>query len=85
VKKEELAQDLKEQLGKGADFAELARQHSTCPSKSKGGSLGTFREGQMVREFNDAVFDNAVPTGTVLGPVKTQFGHHLILVASRDA
>jgi len=39
----------------------------------------------MVKEFNAAVFDDAVPTGQVLGPVKTQFGHHLILVASRDA
>lgn len=57
VKTEEQANDLKAQLADGADFAELAREHSTCPSGKKGGSLGTFSPGQMVKEFNDVVFN----------------------------
>ena len=52
------------------------------PSKSKGGSLGTFKPGQMVKEFNEAVFEG--PVGTIQGPVKTSFGWHLILVTDQD-
>jgi peptidyl-prolyl cis-trans isomerase C len=83
VSDEALAKDLLTQIQGGADFAELARKHSSCPSKAKGGSLGTFKPGQMVPEFNDAVFSKA-NVGEVYGPVKTQFGHHLILVTARN-
>ena len=62
-------------------FAREAGKYSECPSKSKGGSLGTFKPGQMVKEFNDAVFNG--PVGVIQGPVKTQFGYHLILVTDR--
>ena len=64
------------------DFAELARQHSTCPSGARGGDLGEFSPGQMVREFNDVCFNEEV--GVVHGPVKTQFGYHLIEVTKRE-
>ena len=66
----------------GADFAELAKQHSQCPSGQQGGDLGTFGPGQMVREFDDVVFHKEV--GSVHGPVKTQFGYHLVQVFYRD-
>jgi len=76
------AEDLKKQIQEGADFAELARANSTCPSGARGGDLGEFSPGQMVREFNDVCFNEAV--GVVHGPVKTQFGYHLIEVTKRS-
>ena len=72
---------LKEQLSQGADFAALAQEHSQCPSGAQGGELGTFGPGQMVREFDEVVF--SAPVGEVQGPVKTQFGFHLVEVTSR--
>jgi parvulin-like peptidyl-prolyl isomerase len=77
--KEQAAQEiqaLKAQIDAGADFAELARQHSDCPSRSKGGDLGAFGRGQMVGPFEDATFGMAV--GATSGVVETQFGYHLI-------
>jgi len=82
VPTEEQANDLKRQIEDGADFGEIARQFSTCPSGSGGGDLGEFRPGQMVREFNDVCFNDEV--GVVHGPVKTQFGWHLIEVTKRS-
>ena len=73
--------DLKKQIEEGADFAELAKAHSTCPSGAQGGALGTFGPGQMVREFDEVVF--SAPVGEVQGPVKTQFGYHLVEVTHR--
>ncbi len=73
--------DLKKQIDGGADFAELAKEHSTCPSGAKGGALGTFGPGQMVKEFDEVVF--SAPIGEVQGPVKTQFGYHLLEVTHR--
>jgi len=87
VKDPSLAQSLLERLQDGPQdnledrFAREAGNYSECPSKSKGGSLGTFKPGQMVKEFNDAVFNG--PVGVIQGPVKTQFGYHLILVTDR--
>jgi peptidyl-prolyl cis-trans isomerase C len=78
----EAAEDLKKQIAAGADFAELARANSTCPSSAQGGELGEFSPGQMVKEFNDVCFNEAV--GVVHGPVKTQFGYHLIEVTKRS-
>jgi len=74
---------LKNQIEAGADFAVVARDNSTCPSGRQGGSLGEFGPGQMVKEFDEVVFTGEV--GKVLGPVKTQFGYHLIEVTSRTA
>ena len=75
------AEDIKKQIAEGADFAEMARQHSTCPSGRQGGDLGEFSPGQMVAAFNDVCFNDEV--GVVHGPVETQFGFHLIEVTNR--
>jgi len=73
---------LKQEIADGAMFAEVARKHSTCPSGAQGGDLGEFGPGQMVKEFDQVVF--SAPINEVQGPVKTQFGYHLIKVTSRD-
>ncbi|HVX15718.1 MAG TPA: peptidylprolyl isomerase [Pirellulales bacterium] len=82
VKTKEACDDLKTQIEAGADFADLARQHSQCPSGKQGGDLGEFRPGQMVPEFDRVVFGTC-PVGAVQGPVKTQFGWHLVEVTNR--
>ncbi len=81
VPTEDQANDLKQQIADGADFADLARQYSKCPSGARGGDLGEFSPGQMVKEFNDVCFNDEV--GVVHGPVQTQFGYHLIEVTKR--
>jgi peptidyl-prolyl cis-trans isomerase C len=82
VKTQAEAEKLKQQLAKGADFSKLAKQHSTCPSGKKGGDLGEFRKGQMVKAFDDVVFKQ--PILEVHGPIKTQFGFHLIKTLYRS-
>ena len=82
VETEQQCNDLKQQIQDGADFADVAKQHSKCPSGSTGGDLGTFGPGQMVKEFDEVVF--SAPINEVQGPVKTQFGYHLIDVVARD-
>jgi peptidyl-prolyl cis-trans isomerase C len=82
VDTEEQCVDLKNQIADGADFANVAREHSQCPSGRRGGELGTFGRGQMVKEFEDVVFSADV--GVVQGPVQTQFGYHLIEVTERN-
>ncbi|NND64951.1 MAG: peptidylprolyl isomerase [Gammaproteobacteria bacterium] len=81
VKDENQCNELKTQIENGADFGELAKQHSTCPSSKEGGSLGEFGPGQMVKEFDEVVF--SADLNTVQGPVKTQFGYHLLEVTNR--
>ena len=67
-------------------FSDAAKQFSTCPSAARGGDLGTFKKGAMVPEFDAVCFDEAVPLGqAVVGPVKTQFGNHLIQVVERSS
>jgi peptidyl-prolyl cis-trans isomerase C len=73
---------LKTQIEAGVDFADIAGQHSLCPSGSRGGDLGEFSPGMMVKEFDDIVFNEVV--GKVHGPVQTQFGYHLIEITRRD-
>ena len=73
--------DLKTQIEGGADFAALAQAHSSCPSGRDGGDLGEFGPGMMVPEFDAVVF--SAPVGAVQGPVKTQFGYHLLEVTTR--
>ena len=63
-------------------FEDAAKKHSTCPSGQKGGDLGEFGRGQMVKEFEDATFSAEI--GKIVGPVKTQFGYHLIKVEKRS-
>ena len=81
VKTEQACDDLKKKIEGGADFAQMAKEHSDCPSGKQGGDLGEFSPGQMVREFDDVVFNAEV--GKVHGPVKTQFGYHLIEITNR--
>lgn len=83
VSTEEACNELKKQIESGADFAAVAKEHSQCPSGGRGGDLGEFRPGQMVKEFDDVVFQAEV--GPVHGPVKTQFGYHLIEITNRTA
>ncbi len=81
VANEALCNDLKSQIAAGASFAELAKQHSQCPSGRSGGALGEFGRGQMVPEFDTVVF--SAPVNEVQGPVRTQFGYHLLEVTAR--
>ncbi|MEH6446310.1 MAG: peptidylprolyl isomerase [Oceanospirillaceae bacterium] len=64
------------QLAKGASFSQMAKKYSTCPSAKKGGDLGEFKEGMMVKAFDKVVFRQALLK--VHGPIKTKFGYHLI-------
>jgi peptidyl-prolyl cis-trans isomerase C len=81
VDTEQACADLKVEIEQGAEFADMAKRHSTCPSSDRGGDLGEFSPGMMVPEFDQVVFSAAV--GEVQGPVKTQFGYHLIEVTKR--
>ena len=81
VATEQECTDLKQKIADGEDFADVAKEHSTCPSGREGGKLGEFSPGMMVPEFDKVVFSADV--GTVQGPVKTQFGYHLLEVTSR--
>ena len=82
VDTEEKCLELKTQIEAGADFADVAKEHSNCPSKAQGGDLGSFGPGQMVPEFDKVVF--SADLNTVQGPVKTQFGYHLLEVTERS-
>lgn len=81
VASEDQANDLKRQITDGADFGDVAKQHSSCPSSANGGDLGQFGPGQMVPEFDEVIWKESV--GDVHGPVKTAFGYHLIEIVSR--
>jgi len=80
VDTEEKCEKLKQEIADGADFADIAKEHSNCPSGKQGGDLGEFGPGQMVREFDEVVFSGEV--NVVHGPVKTQFGYHLLKITS---
>ncbi|MFL2546452.1 MAG: peptidylprolyl isomerase [Candidatus Rariloculaceae bacterium] len=81
VDNEALCEELKTKIVDGADFGDVAREHSTCPSSGRGGDLGSFGPGQMVKEFDTVVF--SANLNEVQGPVQTQFGYHLLEVTSR--
>ena len=82
VQTEEECNELKDRINAGEDFADIAKGHSSCPSKAQGGDLGQFGPGMMVKEFDEVVFSAAV--NSLQGPVKTQFGYHLLEVTSRE-
>ncbi len=82
VKTEAEASALKKRLASGEAFDLLAKKHSICPSAKRGGDLGEVRPGQMVRAVDQVIFKK--PIREVHGPVKTQFGYHLIQVFYRE-
>ncbi len=82
VKSKDEADKLKQQLAKGANFQQLAKKYSICPSKKRGGDLGEFNRGDMVKAFDDVVFKK--PLFEVHGPIKTKFGYHLIKTVYRS-
>jgi len=84
VESEDQANELKQKIEQGEDFGELAKAHSKCPSGQGGGDLGTFKQGDMVPEFDHVVFGD-LPIGEVSEPVKTQFGFHLLEVQARQS
>ena len=81
VDSEEECLKLKNEIEADTEFAESAKKHSKCPSGAEGGGLGEFNPGQMVPEFDAVVFNEEI--GKVHGPIKTQFGYHLIEITSR--
>jgi peptidyl-prolyl cis-trans isomerase C len=83
AEKKAKADGLRKQLVDGADFAKLAKENSDCPSKDRGGDLGSFQRGQMVKAFEDAAFSQET---NAIGPVvETMFGYHIIQVKERKA
>lgn len=81
VATQEQCEELKNKILAGESFADVAKQFSSCPSSREGGDLGEFGPGMMVREFDEVVFSAEV--NKVHGPVKTQFGYHLLEITSR--
>ncbi|SDH55837.1 peptidylprolyl isomerase/foldase protein PrsA [Alteribacillus persepolensis] len=82
VEEKETAEDLLNELENGADFAELAQEHSTDPgSASQGGDLNSFTRGQMVEEFDEAAF--SMEPGEISDPVQTDYGYHIIEVTDK--
>jgi peptidyl-prolyl cis-trans isomerase C len=81
VKDRPLAEDILKRLKQGGQFESLARQHSTCPSKSSGGDLGWFGPGKMVAAFESAV--KRLSPGSIGDVVQTQFGYHIIKCTGR--
>ncbi len=82
VDTEQQCESIRQEIAGGADFEEMAKTHSSCPSGKEGGALGEFSPGQMVPEFDKVVFNEEV--GVVHGPIKTQFGYHLVEITSRS-
>ncbi len=82
VDTQEQAVKVADEIASGKSFEDAAREYSTCPSKEQGGDLGSFTRGQMVPEFEKAAFEGELHT--VIGPVKTQFGYHLIRVEDKQ-
>ncbi len=82
VDSESKCQTLIDEIKAGADFGDVAKANSSCPSSRDGGSLGSFGRGQMVPEFDTACFEG--PVGEVQGPIKTDFGYHIVEVTARS-
>jgi len=74
----DLAEEIKKKIDGGEEFSKLAEEFSECPSKKRGGDLGWFGKGAMVRPFEVAAF--SADEGEIVGPIKTEFGYHIIYV-----
>ncbi len=81
VETEEKCNEVKAEIENGLSFEDAARANSSCPSSAQGGDLGKFGPGQMVPEFDEAIFSGDV--GVLYGPIQTQFGYHLIDITGR--
>ena len=82
VESEELCLELRDKIiNEEISFEEAAKQHSTCPSNERGGTLGSYERGQMVPEYDNVAFTLAINEISI--PVKTQFGYHLIKLNSK--
>lgn len=82
IDSEEKANEIVKEINEGLSFEDAAVKHSSCPSKEQGGNLGEFGRGQMVPEFDAAVFDMEI--GPISEPVKSQFGYHIIKVTAKN-
>lgn len=83
LQNEKLAKKLKRELiRKEISFEKAAKKYSKCPSFKKGGDLGSFSKGNMVKEFDEVIFKESL--NRVHGPIKTEFGFHLIEILSRE-
>jgi len=82
VKTKQEAEQLKQRLDKGEDFARLARKYSTCSSRRRDGDLGEIYPGQLVKPIEQVIFKKALYT--VHGPIKSRFGFHLVVVYFRN-
>jgi parvulin-like peptidyl-prolyl isomerase len=76
VKTEKEVKAILERIKNGEKFSNIAKEVSQCPSKKRGGDLGFFSRGQMVKEFENAAF--VLQKGEISGMVKTKFGYHII-------
>ena len=83
VKDRAQAQELLRRVKQGANFESLARDYSTCPSKSQGGDLGWFGPGKMVSQFEYACKNLGL--GSISDVIQTQFGYHIIKLTGRKA
>lgn len=83
VDTKEKAEEILAEINEGKiSFEDAAKEHSSCPSSQQGGNLGQFGRGQMVPEFDKAVFE--MNDGEIAGPVQTQFGYHLIKLNKKN-
>lgn len=84
VNSEKLAKKLKKEIiAKDITFEKAAKKFSKCPSGKRGGSLGTFSKGEMVKEFDNVIFAKDAQINRIQGPIKTQFGFHLIEILAK--
>jgi len=82
MKSKKEAENLKQRIAKGEDFNKLAKKYSICNSAKKGGDFGEVRPGKMVKAIDNIIFKK--PINEIHGPVKTQFGYHLVEVYFRN-